>query len=153
MIFILQGFSFSDYRIIPSFVDKMHKPSQVIFIPASGAMAWTNFASFPWPMRSASFNFKGKPVNCSYFKFTIDEMQWCGVKCIHPAGYPAMVLSALFSSSGSGRVTQRNNCVSESHRPSFALLTFVLILVYVRKETTVFSIVIQRLVSSQWCGI
>lgn len=64
-----------------------------------------------------------------------------------------MVLSALFSSSGSGRVTQRSNCVSESHRPSFALLTFVLILVYVRKETTVFSIVIQRLVSSQWCGI
>lgn len=61
-------------------VEFIKSPSQVIFIPSSGIMAWNNFASLSWQRRSAPFTLKGKLVNWAHFKFTIDKMQHCGVK-------------------------------------------------------------------------
>lgn len=72
---------------------------------------------------------------------------------MYPVGYTAFAQSAPFSYSGSGEVTQRNSCISESHSCSSAALSSAAVLMYVGKENTVFSAVLQKLISPHWCGI
>lgn len=85
---------------------------------------WHELILLPFlDQRSTPFNLKGKLVNCTWFKFTIDKMQWCGVKCIYPVGHTAVVHCAPFSYSGSGGMIQRSSCVSESHSSSCAPFT------------------------------
>lgn len=51
---------------------------------------------------------------------------------MYPVGHTAVVHCAPFSYSGSGGMTQRSSCISESHSSSFAPFTSAVLLLHPR---------------------